>query len=64
MCNAAHKKPNKYTDVKITFVHTMYRNSDMFRPTLVILRELIHISKAHMKTGGLFSTVKFVHEIL
>ena len=64
MCNASHKNPNKYTDVKITFVDTMYHNSDMFESTLVILMELIIISKAHMKTDGLFSTVKFVHKIL
>jgi hypothetical protein len=60
MCNASYKKTNKSTDVKITYLHTIYRNSDMFRSVLIIFRELIYISKAYMIT---FSTLKFVHKI-
>ena len=43
-------KINDCPDVKIIFLHTIYLNSDMFRSILAILRELLNINKAYLKT--------------
>ena len=39
-------KPTDTLNVKIIFLHTIFRNSDMFRYTLVILRDWFNISVA------------------
>jgi hypothetical protein len=43
LCKISHNKNNKCTNVKIMyFLQTICHNSDMVRPILVILRELLN----------------------
>jgi hypothetical protein len=45
------QKKNEGTKVKIIFLHTICRNSDMFRSILIIFRELIKINNPCIKNG-------------
>ena len=45
-----HNKTNKCNNVTIMFLHTKCHNSDVFRFTLIIFREIINIDKTYVKT--------------
>ena len=45
LINNSHNKTNKCTNVKITFLHTIIRNSDTFRPILITFREFLSVNK-------------------
>ena len=42
------------------FLHTIFHNSEMFRSILFIIRELLNINKAYIKTYPSLNTLKFV----
>ena len=46
LINNLHNKTNKFTNVKIVFLHTVCYNSDMFRSILIISKEILNINKA------------------
>jgi len=49
LINKPHDKTNTCTNVKIIFLHTAYRNSDMFRFILIFFTYLKNINKAYIK---------------
>jgi len=45
----SYNKTNKHTNIKITFLHKICRNSDMFRSNLIIFKDLLSTNKEYIK---------------
>jgi hypothetical protein len=50
LINNSHKKANKCANVKVTFLHTIFHNSDTLRSILITFTEPLNINKIYTKT--------------
>jgi len=56
--NMSLNKPNKCTNVTITFLHTICQNSDMFQSILIIFRDLLNINIVYVKHRYIMKYIK------